>query len=92
VKYCIFQKPDGSEFAAFCLPPQTHTELAAAWRRNESTRVVSAGHVRLHADGHVETFGESLGLGLKPRDTDAKFIAAFYRATTCDSRLPIFRP
>ena len=92
MKYCIFLRPDGTEFAAFCLAPQTHAELAAAWRRNESTRVVSAGYVRLHADGFAETYGESITLALKPRDTDAKFIAAFYRATTCDARLPIFRP
>lgn len=31
MKYIIIRESSGSEFAAFCLAPQTHAQLAAAW-------------------------------------------------------------
>lgn len=90
MKYCTFLRPDGTEFAAFCLAPETHGDLAAAWRRNESLRVVSAGYCRFMSNGDVHTYGSSVTLNLKPRPTDAALIRTFYRAGLPAAAVPGF--
>lgn len=46
MKYIIIRESSGSEFAAFCLAPQTHAQLAAAWGAvTAATPPLAPGHV-----------------------------------------------
>jgi len=81
MKYIIITDEIGVEFPVFCLAPQSHQELATAWRRNDSLRVVSAGFVEFAADGSATVFGRSTGLNLGPRPQDARIISTFYHLT-----------
>jgi hypothetical protein len=80
MKYIILQDQNGIQFAAFCFAPQTHEQLATAWRRDESRRVVSAGFVEFH-DNRALVFGYSASLQIGPGPNDEKFLTAFYRLT-----------
>lgn len=79
MKYLMIQDGDGLEFPVFCLAPRTHAEMAKAWRRNDSSRVLSGGFVEFLPEG-VRCFGFSSSLNLAPRERDARIIAAFYKA------------
>jgi hypothetical protein len=82
MKYLIIKDAEsGFTFPVFCVAPQTHADLATAWRRSDARQVMSAGFVCFYADGSAETFGESVSLRLRPRPEDAAIITAFYRAT-----------
>jgi hypothetical protein len=78
MKYIIVDH-DGIEQAYFCVAPVTHSDLAAAWRR-EPARVVSAGFCEFTPEG-VRTFGYSVSLRMGPRAVDAGIIRAFYQET-----------
>lgn len=80
MKYLIIRDAHGVEFPVFCVAPQTHAEMATAWRRSDSNRVVAGGFVEL-LPACVRVFGHSTSLALYPRPQDAQLIAAFYRAT-----------
>lgn len=86
MKYVIIQEPDGSEFPVFCVAPQTHAELATAWRRNDSRKVVAAGFVEFLATGAALVFGRSTSLDLGPRPRDAALITTFTMATLTMAR------
>jgi hypothetical protein len=45
MKYVMIRNARGNEFPVFCLAPQTHADLAAAWRRDDRSQVVGAGFV-----------------------------------------------
>ncbi len=85
MKYLIIRDQHGQEFPVFCLAPKTHEQMAAAWRRDETCRVVSAGFcefIQTAVHGMcVRTFGFSSSLQLYPRPQDARLIAAFYKVT-----------
>lgn len=85
MKYLIIQPADGAPFAVFCCAPQTHAEMARAWRRTPASRVLSAGYcsivAQIGAPALVTTYGHSASLNLGPREEDAPLIAAFLTAT-----------
>lgn len=80
MKYLFIRDAEGLEFPVFCLAPKTHAEMATAWRRNDQSKVVSAGFCEFGPFGQVATFGFSTSLNLGPRADDARLIAAFYKA------------
>lgn len=82
MKYLIIQEADGTEFPVFCCAPQTHAELATAWRRTGPRKVVAAGFVEFRASGVAVVFGRSDSLDLGPRpDRDAALITAMHLGT-----------
>lgn len=82
MKYIIIQDELGGEFAVFCLAPQTHAEMATAWRRDTTRRVVAAGFCEFLSTGHAIVFGRSDSLNLGNRGTqDAAMITAMYLGT-----------
>lgn len=90
MKYLIIQGEDGAEFPVFCCAPQTHADMARAWRRTPASRVVSAGFCSIIVSPNgddaavpvwVATYGRSESLNLHPRKEDARLIAAFLHAT-----------
>lgn len=86
MKYLMIEDATGLRFPVFCCAPQTHADMATAWRRDDSRKVCSAGFVCFYADGTAETFGASASLNLRPRPEDAAIITAFYRATLKNAR------
>lgn len=88
MKYIILREPDGSEFPVFCLAPQTHAELAAAWQsRGPARRPVAAGFVEFLASGAAIVFGYSDSLRLGPRPADAALITAMHMGTVTMARV-----
>lgn len=61
MKYIIFDDPQAGEFAVFCLAPQTHAQMATAWRRDPTRRVVSAGFCEFVAPVSPRMTGENRG-------------------------------
>ena len=82
MKYIVLKDERGGEFAVFCLAPQTHAEMATAWRRDTTRRVVAAGFCEFLSTGHAIVFGQSDSLNLGNRGTqDAALISAMYLGT-----------
>jgi hypothetical protein len=82
MKYIMIQDSDGLEFPVFGVAPLTHAQLAAAFRPDDSRRVVSAGFVEFLPTGAALVFGHSESLGLGPRPgRDAALITAMHFGT-----------
>lgn len=88
MKYIIIEDERGGEFPVFCLAPQKHAEMATAWRRDETRRVVAAGFCEFISPLAGETawgvrvFGESDSLNLGNRGAkDEALISVMYHGT-----------
>ncbi len=88
MKYIVIAPADGEPFPVFCCAPQSHAEMASAWRRTPASRVLSAGFFYVAACWppsvvNVATYGRSESLNLGPRPEDARLIAAAIATTLC---------
>jgi hypothetical protein len=92
MKYVIIQDRDGLEFPVFGVAPVTHAQLAAAFRPDDTRRVVAAGFVEFLPTGAAIVFGrsESLDIGTRP-DRDGALIAAMHLGTVRMARETEFR-